>query len=92
MRLVAEDFFKMCITGYGIGLPTVAEAFMEVERHYDLFFSIKEAHQRLKSLEEYINERELWGETIRRVMGDAWCDKQDAEEAAFWEKQKNATS
>lgn len=88
MSQVNDDLRMMCKIGYGLGLHTLTDSFVEIERHYDLFFPIKEAHQRLKELEEHINRHEGWGDTIRSVMGDGWCAKQDAEEAAYWEAQR----
>lgn len=87
MSQVVEDFHVMCRVGYGCGLQTVNEAFHQLSSHYDAFFLISEAVDRLQSLDQYICSQDGWGDTIRSVMGDAWCEQQDAEEAAYWEGQ-----
>lgn len=82
-----QDFITMCTVGYGCGLHTLNEAYDNLSRHYDAFFKIDEAQDRLVALEEYVLSQGDWGDTIRGVMGDDWCTKEDAKEEAFWESQ-----
>lgn len=88
-ELAAKDYETMCQIGYGCGLTTIEGCYDQLSRHYDAFFLISEAVDRLKSLESYITGLGTWEKTVQEAMGQEWCDKQDAEEAAFWEGQKN---
>jgi len=86
MTQLSDDFTMMCRVGYGCGLTTVGEAFSQLCCHYDAFFKIEEANERIGAIAS--NVEFIENQTIREVMGDAWCDQQDAEEKAYWETQQ----
>lgn len=64
MSQVIDDFEMMINISKDMGIQTLAEAFSQIERNYDMFFLIHEANDRLKSLEKYIEEHHDWGDLL----------------------------
>ena len=85
MNQVLEDLKMACKVGYGCGLETVQEAISNVAHHYDAFFRIEEANQRLGDMQNHINLNTPKDITIRNYMGEDWWDQVVAEEVAYWE-------
>jgi hypothetical protein len=73
----AKDYDLMCRVGYGCGLDSIDESFCQLSRHYDAFFLIEEARDRLNELSSYITSLGTWEKTLREARGDLWCDEQE---------------
>lgn len=82
-----NDFELMCRVGYGCGLKTLGEAYSQLCCHYDAFFLIEEANEKLHTLGELLVKKGSMT-TIREAMGDAWCDEEDRLEKEFFEQQE----
>ena len=85
----SQDFVTMCATGFGCGLKTLGESFNNMANHYDLFWKIEEANEKIgllaKEIEAYPDG---YNTTVKEAMGTAWVDAEIAAEKAFWEQQE----